>query len=275
MTKFLNTTSQIKKIETIFKDSKKKIVIISPYIDLPLRVKSELKLKTEDYNIELIVIFRRDENKSEIHIDRKDLEFFKEFKNVKIGCSDHLHAKYYGNENCGLSTSLNLLKSSFNNNSEIGIYVEKRSLLNLRDKIDNNFDDDLGGHIFPHLYGQLQFLVNEIIKGADIIFDRKTEKKTLFGKKGPLSLIIKDRTKEIFPEKNDSANNTSTAVNQGYCIRTKKRIPFNLDAPYSPGAYYDWIKEGSNKNSPEKHCHQTGIVSDGKTSFNKPILEIQ
>ncbi len=270
MTKFLNTTSQIGEIEGIFKNSKKKIVIISPYIDLPLRVRNELKSKIDNRDIVVVVIFRRDENKSEVNISSKDLEFFKEFKNVTIGCSDHLHAKYYGNENSGLSTSLNLIKSSFNNNSEIGIYVEKRPLLNLRDRIIDNPDDQF----VKNLYGQLQILVNEIITGADIIFEKKIKKKkSLIKKDSSLPEIITDKTKELFTENNNLATNASS-INMGFCIRSKKRIPFKITHPYCSEAYFEWVKSGSKKDMAEKYCHKTGKESNGTTCFNKPIMEM-
>lgn len=57
----------------------------------------------------------------------------------------------------------------------------------------------------------------------------------------------------------------------GYCIRTGKPIPFNLNKPMSKEAYDSWCRY-KNPDYKEKYCHQTGKESFGKTSMKNPVL---
>ncbi|MBR3797455.1 MAG: hypothetical protein IKK36_00885 [Bacteroidales bacterium] len=59
--------------------------------------------------------------------------------------------------------------------------------------------------------------------------------------------------------------------NSGYCIRTGKRIPFNIDKPMCDEAWEEWCKYG-NPDYPEKYCHYSGEESNGKTCVRTPIL---
>jgi len=58
----------------------------------------------------------------------------------------------------------------------------------------------------------------------------------------------------------------------GYCIRTGKKIKFNPKQPMSIDAWKIWNEYG-NVNFPEKYCHKTGQLSNGKTSMKNPILK--
>ena len=59
--------------------------------------------------------------------------------------------------------------------------------------------------------------------------------------------------------------------NLGYCIRTGKKIPFNLEKPYTDKSYAIWSK-WKDITYEEKFCHFTGETSDGETCFHTPIL---
>ena len=59
--------------------------------------------------------------------------------------------------------------------------------------------------------------------------------------------------------------------NFGYCIRTGKKIPFNLEKPYTDKSYAIWSR-WKDITYEEKFCHFTGESSDGKTCFHTPIL---
>ena len=59
--------------------------------------------------------------------------------------------------------------------------------------------------------------------------------------------------------------------NLGYCIRTGKKIPFNLDKPYTDKSYSKW-SEYQDITYEEKFCHFTGESSGGGTCFRTPIL---
>jgi len=58
----------------------------------------------------------------------------------------------------------------------------------------------------------------------------------------------------------------------GYCIRTRKEIPFDLEKPFCKEAYEVWAQY-EDKNYPENYCHFSGEPSHGKTKFAFPILK--
>lgn len=57
----------------------------------------------------------------------------------------------------------------------------------------------------------------------------------------------------------------------GYCIRTGKEIPFNLEKPMSLESFKIWSKY-EDPDYPENFCHFSGEPSDGDTCMRKPIL---
>src|SRR5690606_11517601 len=59
--------------------------------------------------------------------------------------------------------------------------------------------------------------------------------------------------------------------NIGYCIRTAEKIPFNPKKPFCEKAFESWNKY-KDENYKEKYCHFSGEISNGETSYSKPIL---
>jgi phosphatidylserine/phosphatidylglycerophosphate/cardiolipin synthase-like enzyme len=69
----------------------------------------------------------------------------------------------------------------------------------------------------------------------------------------------------------DSPSRKKEEANMGYCIRTKSRIPFDKDNPFTPEKM-KIVLSYKTKNYPEKYCHFTGEDSNGKTTYARPIL---
>jgi hypothetical protein len=67
-------------------------------------------------------------------------------------------------------------------------------------------------------------------------------------------------------------HSAETTSHQGYCIRTGEPIPFNPERPFSYSAYKSWASFG-NDDYPERYCHKTGELSQGRTSMRNPILK--
>ena len=59
--------------------------------------------------------------------------------------------------------------------------------------------------------------------------------------------------------------------NDGYCIRTGEKVPFDLKKPFSDKAFKSWNRF-KNPEFIEKYCHYSGEEPPGGTSFGKPIL---
>jgi hypothetical protein len=276
MADFLNTVQQNTEIASIFKEAKSEIIIVSPYIKLPNHLKDALRPKVEDDKVHLKVVFGKNEEDVKKSLGEPDLLFFKSFRNVEIYYESRLHAKYYGNEQTGLSTSMNLYDYSSNNNKEIGILVKNNMLLNINDKLGAG---GMGLNI-DNLFGQLQSLVNDIISTADLKF-RKVPHYTNgivgFGRKYTESSIELDLLPtSVTPEQKPTYQAKAKPISQsaeraGYCIRSGKPIPFNPEKPLNAEAFKSWNKYGD-INYPEKFCHFSGEASNGKTCVAKPIL---
>ena len=160
MAQFYSTLDQNSIIGEIFSTAKKEILIISPFIQLHKHFKDILSGIIEDDKIKIRIVYGKNENDKSKSFNPDDIDFFKKFRNIEIRYESRLHAKYYGNEEKGLSTSMNLMEYSSNNNKEIGILVSNNSLLNLNDKLGQavvNVDN---------LFAQLTKLANEIFDKA-------------------------------------------------------------------------------------------------------------
>jgi hypothetical protein len=57
---------------------------ISPYIKLHDRIKKELLKKIENYNLEIVIVFGKNENYKSKSISNDDLIFLQKFPNVLI-----------------------------------------------------------------------------------------------------------------------------------------------------------------------------------------------
>lgn len=124
MAKFLKGNELNAELEKILESAKKQIFLISPYIKLHPRYKSSLRVFMNVPDIEIIVLFGKNEDDITKSIQKEDLEFLIQFPNIKIRYEKRLHAKYYANEHKGLLTSMNLYDFSQNNNIEAGILLE-------------------------------------------------------------------------------------------------------------------------------------------------------
>ena len=108
-----------KQIFRIFSEAEREIIIVSPYIRLYDKIKDSLEDNIENPWLELQICFGKNHKWT-----KEDIEFIKRFPNVFIVHRDNLHTKFYANEREVISTSLNLLESSFKNNYESGILIE-------------------------------------------------------------------------------------------------------------------------------------------------------
>jgi hypothetical protein len=73
------------------------------------------------------------------------------------------------------------------------------------------------------------------------------------------------------PKKAETVNKNPNSGHFGFCIRTGIPIPFNIEKPLCDEAFRTWSYFG-NPDFPESYCHFSGELSEGSTTFNKPIL---
>lgn len=283
MAKFLTGNKLNSEVEAILENAYGQLILISPYIKLHDRYISVLKSKKDVPEMEIIVVFGKNEDDVSKSIKIDDIRFFIEFPNIEIRHERRLHAKYYANESSALITSMNLYSFSQDNNIEAGILTKASLLTNLTGGLLSSIS---GGDSFE--MDAFEYF-GRVIQQADLIYKKVPEfESSLMGfkKKYNGSRVETDKIDEFFnksnktPEKKeyiqqDFAKPKNISVPKaipGYCIRTGREIPFNIKKPFSDEAYNSWLKF-KNEDYPEKYCHFSGEPSNGETSFSRPILK--
>ena len=288
MAEFLTGKPLEDKITDIIWDANKMLLIVSPYIKLDAYFRKLFDKHVKNHKLHLLIVFGKNENSVQKSMAKDDFDYFKSFANVSIVYSANLHAKYYGNENSGVITSINLYDHSFKNNIEFGVYTEQGMLNALTSNTDKKaWEESM-----------------KVAGEAEVVFIKRPviEKKIVFADVYRESEIMEDRTKDFYswssrttkvsaqkklfdyPEELTWGSNqndpkperevvaTKKKQEMGFCIRTGEPIPFNPSKPFCLQAYNEWAQY-SNVDYKETFCHKTGQRSKGKTSMRNPILE--
>lgn len=273
MARFLKGNELNAELEKILDSAEQQVLLVSPYIKLHDRYKSSLRALIEKPEVEVVVLFGKNEEDISKSIQKEDLEFLMEFPNIQIRYEKRLHAKYYANERKALLTSMNLYDFSQNNNIEAGILMESSF------KHDNEMDGNTWNY-FNQVIDQSVLLFHNVPK-----FDRKA---FIGSKKYVGSEIVVDKLPKYYKRKSATVESKPIEARKpaanapkveykaskkptGYCIRTGKEIPFNPKRPMCDEAYRSWSQFG-NEEYPERYCHFSGEPSNGETTYLKPIL---
>ncbi|SFQ48737.1 phospholipase D family protein [Hymenobacter arizonensis] len=129
MPKFVTGKELEEVVYDILFEAKQKLLLVSPYIKLDDYFRNILDRHAHNPELEMIVVFGKNEGNITRSVSRADLEYFAKFPNVTLIYAPTLHAKYYGNEVKGVVTSINLYDYSFRNNIEFGVYSENAPLM--------------------------------------------------------------------------------------------------------------------------------------------------
>ncbi len=274
MAKFLKGNELNAELEKIFETAEDQIILISPYIKLHDRYKSSLLTKINNPYLEIVLLFGKNEEDISKSMKQEDFDFFKQFPNIEILYEKRLHAKYYANKTKALLTSMNLYGFSQNNNIEAGVLMESsfKGSFTGENEMDNSSWE----------YFKIVLEQAELLYKKEPIFEKKN---LLSSKKYVKSEVVEDKLSDFFnnkiydkvykkkfqKRKSDTSTEIKESENIGYCIRTGVKIPFNIEKPMSYEAFKMWNKY-KDADYPEKYCHFSGELSNGKTSVNKPIL---
>src|SRR5450432_4114625 len=180
MAEFLNTTGVSFRLEEMMKNTKERLILISPYLQLNDRVKEHI-LNLNIQKRDIRIVFR--ENK--LQFDENN--WLESQIGVRTSINKNLHAKCYINENEAIITSMNLYEFSQLHNNEMGIYISR-------------IDDT---KLYNEAYEEAQRLLNI------------SEEIRISVKKVTSTTPTKNETKKIFEQSSSSKSNTS-----GFCIRT-------------------------------------------------------
>ncbi len=237
-------------INKIIKNAEKRLILISPYLQIPEQLKATLKDTIEnggEKGVEVILIYGKKD------LNHKESEWLYSIPGLEIRWIENLHAKCYLNENEALITSMNLYQFSMENNYEMGILLNRQSS-----------EEEAKEY-------------QKIMKDVERLHRISECKKSMFGK-----IICSDKeldTKyeteiKLEPKKKpetESRKPTPRFDNSfGYCIRCGERIPINNEKPYCSDCYRKWNR-WKNPNYIEKsgHCMVCGEPFDA--TMNKPV----
>jgi len=128
MAKFLVTSGVSFHLEELVKNSKEKLILISPYLKINDRIKELLEDK-DRLKLDVRLIYGKNE------LQPEENNWLKDLMSIRSSFCKNLHAKCYLNENEAIITSMNLYEFSQQNNNEMGIYVTKEEDLDLYNQI--------------------------------------------------------------------------------------------------------------------------------------------
>lgn len=163
MAEFLTTNGTSYHIENIIIGAEKKLVLVSPYLQISKTFYERLK-DASNKNVEIKIIFGKDELKP------NEKNSLAELKNLELLFFENLHAKCYFNEKEMVITSMNMYEFSEKNNREMGVFITRQNDKNIFEKAVNE--------------------THSIIQSSEIIQLAKTKRK-LFENKSSLNETIK------------------------------------------------------------------------------------
>lgn len=233
MAKFINTRKAVSEIEDLIKNAGERLILVSPYLKLSKDFKELLTYRNNKDRITTVIFGKQELNPDE-------MKFLQGLRFVILKYNEDLHAKCYVNDDKMVITSLNLYEFSMANNKEMGVLIDKN------DPSDNQLFEDA-------------------LKEVDFI--NETSQKFELHSPKPQNLIKSRETKP-----NQSKGFTNSKDNNGFCIRTGVKIPFDIEKPLSFDAFKKWNEYGD-PDYPEKYCHFSGEPSNGETNASHPILK--
>jgi phosphatidylserine/phosphatidylglycerophosphate/cardiolipin synthase-like enzyme len=118
MAKFLNTSAVNYFLEELIKNSKDRLILISPFLKLNDRIK-ELLADKNRLKIDVRIVYGKSE------LQPEEINWLKELTYIRTSFCKNLHAKCYMNEELCIVTSLNLYEFSQINNNEMGILIRR------------------------------------------------------------------------------------------------------------------------------------------------------
>jgi phosphatidylserine/phosphatidylglycerophosphate/cardiolipin synthase-like enzyme len=130
MAEFLTTNGTSYHIENVIIGAKKKLVLVSPYLQISKTFFERLK-DAANKNVEIKIIYGKDELKP------NEKNSLAELKNIELFYFENLHAKCYFNESEMVITSMNMYEFSEKNNREMGVFITKSKDSELFDKAVN------------------------------------------------------------------------------------------------------------------------------------------
>lgn len=232
MAKFLRTTGVSYRLEEIIRSASERLVIISPYLRINLRLRELLEDK-DRLKIDVRVVY----GKKELRTDEE--KWLESMQFIRTSFCENLHAKCFLNEEEALLTSMNLYEFSQVNNYEMGISVSRIE------------DPELYRDIFEE-----SMRIVRISNETGLSFTNAKATQQASGR------THTNRTSEgrKSARKSSSSNisrSTPVKPQNGFCIRCKTKTVANPRQPYCKRCFQSWNRY-QNKSHEEGYCHTCG-----------------
>jgi len=246
MAEFLTTHQIAANVESIIRDAKQKLVIVSPYIQLSKAFFGRLK-DADERGVKIILIYGKDELKS---TEKNQLLGL---KNLALCFCENLHAKCYYNEDNMVITSMNMYEFSEKNNREMGVLIKSQE----------------DPSVFKDAVREVQSMWRSSTKkeGKSYDYSREPTAESKQDTKPPTVPIT-----EKMGAKDMLMGVLSTVLAgeklDAYCIRCGDRLPFDPYRPLCDECYWSWAVY-QNPSYPEHYCHSCGEQT--KTTKDKPL----
>lgn len=250
MTEALDTHALNMRITDVIDNAKTRLVIISPYLSIYNNLRKFIQL-ADSRGVNVVVIYRKIEEKSDV------LEWLTTLKHIYVGQSENLHAKYYGEDEGAVITSMNLYEYSQVNNEELGLLIDSK-----RD---------------TEAFYDMVYFIKKIIEVSKPIYSTIKyeffEEKKIISRLPNFKFSMLDKPINNIPEKELTESEKETSVEnevKGFCIRCGKKIDYDSEIYYCDNCYTRW-KQYKNPNYQEKYCHICGKPT--QTSAYRPVCK--
>lgn len=118
MAKFLNTSATNYYLEELIKQTRERLIIISPFLKFNERIK-ELLADKDRLKIDIRIVYGKSE------LAPQEMNWLRSLEFVRTSFCQNLHAKCYVNEQAAIITSMNLYDFSQVNNNEMGVHIQR------------------------------------------------------------------------------------------------------------------------------------------------------
>jgi hypothetical protein len=240
MARFLTTAGTVAAFEQLIRNSKRELIVITPFLKLSNNSFGRLKQAADDGKL-IELVYGKDELREEEH--RK----LRELSNLRLYFLKDLHAKCYSNESEVIVSSLNLYEFSEQNNREMSVLLSS--------------SDD------PEAFASARDEIRSIIRAATLQERPGVLKgvlRGLFGAGNGAPAQVIEQGINGRPGKRPATGQPARpkeAASNGHCIRCGTRGRYSPHSPLCGPCYGTWA-EWQNDNYPERFCHRCGVDAD-------------
>ncbi len=244
MAEFLTTSAIAHQIEEVILKAKSRLVLVSPYLQLPRTLFERLK-DADQRGVKTTLIYGKNKLRSEqqgllAQLGRLELRFCK-----------NLHAKCYYNETSMVITSMNLIEFSEKHNREMGVLLDRRR------------DAD----VFQAAVDEVTSIL-AAVGGEDAGREEEAVGHTYQRRARPKPMVAEKRRSSAGGTVTKAVRSRARSVStSGHCIRCGRPVAHKTERPLCADCYKVWADHGD-RGFPEHYCHTCG--KRRKTTFARP-----